>query len=241
MANKKKAKIVEELDEDTVIEEKNIVEEKDDFEELSLEDRVFNIEKKTNAIFVMAIITMIICLVSLIVVIAKDSNNNKKSESSSTNTETTSNESGYSTEAFNVIKGSEIANVSKGKTAVIWIGRQNCGYCKLFAPVVGVVQDEYGFKANYIDLYSIVNSSNGQISDQDSYNALMNMSIDKSCKSYVYDENNQTVPCSKVMESRFGSTPMTLFVKDGKMVGALSGYVQTDGFKEIVEQFGFSK
>ena len=219
MANKKKNKIVEEL---------------------SLEDRVFNIEKKTNAIFVMVIITMIICLVSLIVVIAKNSDS-KKSDSSSASTETTNSESGYSTEAFNVIKGSDIASVSKGKTAVIWIGRQNCGYCKLFAPVVGVVQDEYGFKANYIDLYSLVNSSTGQISDEDSYNALMDMAVDKSCKSFVYDDSNNTIPCSSVMESRFGSTPMTLFVKDGKMVGALSGYVQSDGFRDILEQMGFSK
>ena len=121
MANKKKTKIVEELDEDTVIEEKKEQEEViDDFEELSLEDRVFNIEKKTNAIFVMVIITMILCLVSLIVVIAKN-NDGKKSDSSSTSSETSnSNDSGYSTEAFNVIKGSDIATVSKGKTAIIW-------------------------------------------------------------------------------------------------------------------------
>jgi len=236
--------VIEELDDESTVEEVENLENKEEFVEVSLEDRVYNIEKKTNAIFVMIIITMIISLVSFIVVISKNtsikSNNSSSNTSNNTQTEQ-ADESGYSTASFNKIKAQDIESVSKGKTAVIWIGRQTCGYCALYAPIIESVSKEYGFTANYLDLYSIIDENTGSLADQDGYNILINLGAAKNCKSYVYDNDGKEIACADVLDERFGATPMTLFVKDNKLVGAFSGYTQEEQLSQLVEEFGFSK
>ena len=252
MATNKKNKItkndvVEELEEIEEVEEETLEEVNDnveDFEEVSLEDRVFNIEKKTNTIFVISIITLIIVVISMIILIANGSSSNSTRTSSNTsnNSETeSSSDENYSTAAFNKIKAQDIESVSKGKTAMIWIGRQTCGYCALYAPIVEEVQKEYGFTANYLDLYSIVDSATSTLADEEAYNILMDLEADKSCKSLVTDSNGSAVECGDVLSSRFGATPLTIFVKDNKMVGAFSGYVQASELGSILESYGFKK
>ena len=248
--NKKKDnKSVQELEqiEEIELEEKEEVETTDNnepFEELSLEDRVYNIEKKTNTIFVISIITLIIVLVSMILLIANNSGSSTTKKSTSGGSSTTNEQSSdenYSTAAFNKIKAQDIESVSKGKTAMIWIGRQTCGYCALYAPIVEEVQKTYGFTANYLDLYSIVDASSSTLADEEAYNILMDLKADKSCKSKVTDNNGKTVECGDVLSTRFGATPLTIFVKDNKIVGAFSGYVEASELGSILEEMGFKK
>lgn len=132
----------------------------------------------------------------------------------------------YSIKGFKEIKASDIYNESKGKTIVLWIGRQSCGFCAIYAPVIEDVADDYDIVARYIDLGKIINFNVSQpyISDQDSYNLLENLSGSGEWQ-YFASEN-------------INATPLTLIIRDNKVIGGVSGFVGEDVLEGIFNAAG---
>lgn len=192
----------------------------EDEEEITIEDRIINIEKKTNTTLVLMVITVLLVFITMLFTI---NNSNNSSTTSTEETETST----YSTDAFDVIKGTDIATESKGKTIVVMMGRQGCGYCAAYAPVLGLAQEDYDFVTKYIDLADIIDLEKGTITDEDSYNALMDLDAVSDYETY--------------MEDNFGRTPLTLFIKDSKIIGTISGYVDSDELATQLETYGISK
>lgn len=195
-------------------------EEVEDEEDITMEDRIVNIEKKTNTLLVLMVITVLLVFVTMIFTMSN------KGTTTTTPTDESENSS-YSTAAFDEIKGTDIAKESKGKTIVVMMGRQGCGYCAAYAPVLTLAQESYNFVTKYIDLAEIIDLSKGTITDQDSYDALMNLDAVSDYETFMKDN--------------FGRTPLTLFIKDSKIIGTISGYVDSDELAKQLENNGISK
>ena len=58
---------------------------------------------------------------------------------------------GVDTSAFDVISMSEVKKLSDGKTIVVWIGLDTCGYCQAYSPLIASVSNKYGITARYVD------------------------------------------------------------------------------------------
>lgn len=133
----------------------------------------------------------------------------------------------YDVSSFDKIKVSEIASKSKGETIVIMIGREGCGWCSRYIPILKSAQEEYNFKAKYIDLATIVDIKTFTISDQEAYNTLINIPAEPGFEDFLTTE--------------FGATPLTIIVKDNKIINAFAGYVEESYLSSILESSGFTK
>ena len=95
-------------------------------------------------------------------------------------------------------------------TQVIYIGRSTCGYCVQFLPVLQQAQKDYGYKTKYLDITTV--TEDGQ-------------------KSILEKDNDE-----QFLTTNFGSTPMVILVKDGKLVDGWVGYAEYDTFAKFLEE-----
>lgn len=135
----------------------------------------------------------------------------------------------YDTSVYNVIKPSDIANESKGKTIVLWIGRQSCGYCGMYAPYIKEASDNYGIKAYYVDLAALIDFTVAQpyITDEVEFNILSNLKGEGKWDGFA----NENV----------GGTPLTLIIRDSKVIGGLSGYADTNTIMQVFSDAGLKQ
>lgn len=198
--------------------EKVIDEMEDSYEELSVEERIINIEKKTNITFVLIIITLIVALLTMILVINDNGGTSNQSQESQESVDTT-----YDVSKFEPIKGSEIKSESKGKTIVVLIGRQGCGYCAAYAPLITDVAEKNNVTIRYIDFTDMVDLNTGTITDEKSYNAIKNLEGDGIWEGFG--------------EKAVSGTPYTLIIKNNKVISGVAGAGKTetivDAFKEV--------
>ncbi len=196
----------------------------DEYEELTLEDRVMNIEKKVNWTFGLSVIITIISVLLLIFVLADGTE--KKSNTDSDNSGNSSEvSSDYDVSAFKEIKAQDIKKESKGKNILIYVGRSSCGYCIQYVPILTQVQEKYNkYKTYYIDIAKILdfNSATGGILDSEANEIMQQLDKD-------------------FMESNWGATPLTLVVKDSKLVDSIVGYVDAGTLETLVKENGFVK
>ena len=187
----------------------------DDYEEenLTIEERVINIEKKVKASFALNVITTIL-IVFLLVLLLGGGNAGDMSNTSGTDS---SSGSGYDTSSFNAIAPEQIASLSDNKTIVVWIGYQECGYCQAYAPLLAQVTQEYGITANYIDLTTITEEQ-------------MNIVLALTGKG---DWAN--------FAASFSGTPFTLIIKNNKVVGGINGYTEAANIATAFENAGIKK
>lgn len=203
--------------------EKEELKEIDEYEELTLEDRVMNIEKKVNWTFGLAVIITIISVLLLIFVLA-DGTSSSNSNTNGEPTESSEVASDYDVSEFKEIKAQDIAKESKGKNIIIYVGRSTCGYCVQYVPILKEVQGKYNYKTYYIDIAKILDfeSSTGGILDEDANDIMQK--IDKD-----------------FMKENWGATPLTLVVKDSKLVDSIVGYVNSEALETLVKNNGFAK
>ncbi len=208
----------------------------DEYVELTVEDRIVNIEKKVSIIFVLVIITVCLGIGNALLIVDKVNGGN------STTTDTTQEESGYDTSKFDEITGADIEKESKDETIVVLIARQTCGYCVKYAPIISSVQDKYGFKTKYIDLAKMIDMSSSTLSitDKSSYDGLFNVGVDKTCTTAAYDSNGNLIECKDFINSEFGATPLTLVIKNNKLLYGIAGYVDEATLSSALESVGFS-
>lgn len=135
----------------------------------------------------------------------------------------------YDVSAFTKIKPSELSTISQGKKIVVWIGRQGCSYCSLYAPTIKNVTKDLGIKAYYIDLGAMYDASSGewQLVDEEGYNTITNL-----------QKANEDM---QELMNDFGATPMTLVIKDNTVVNGAMGAVGKEDLSKILEEEGFKK
>ena len=133
--------------------------------------------------------------------------------------------SGYDTSAFKEILGKDVVKESKNKTIVVLVARQTCGYCAIFAPTITEISEENDFQVRYIDLEKIVDiySPNWDVIDQESYDTLVNL---------------KAVAGFETFMDEFGATPMTVVIKDGKIVGGIIGAYPKEDVESALKDAG---
>ena len=221
--NEKDVEIVEEKNEDIFEEE---TENFEDYKELTDSDRILKIEKATKLITILVIIGLLISIVNSIFIISIKYSN--KTNSNTNTNETQEQETSYDTSKFNEITMSDIKKASKGKTIAIFVGRQGCIWCAQYAPIITKAQEKYNFKVQYVDFGKIIDFTKAQptISDKDAYELLVK---------YIEDSK-----FASEIEQGMG-TPMTLFIKDNKLVDFINGFVEEDTLATYLKNNGFDK
>ena len=234
MANKKKnTKRVATVEEDELLEEEkeeeleeakedlNDEEETVDFQDLSIEDRLIKIENKENITLFLVLVTFLLCVILLFGVFSGSSNDrsdtsNYSSNGSNSSTNSSASETegqqAYDTSAMKEISASDIKNESKNETIVMVVGRQNCGYCALYFPILIDVAKDYNITVRYIDFAKIVDFTvqNPYVKDSESYEILQSLTGDGEWKTFA--------------EENIGGTPLTFIIKNNKVIGGVKGY-----------------
>lgn len=194
------------------------------FDELTTEDCLVSIEKKVNATLILVVIMAILAIINLSILVSNNSGQTTTNEDLTPNSTDTS--ADYDVSEFDEIKASDLSKESKNKTIVVYIGRSSCGYCVQFVPILKSVQEKYNFTTKYIDIAKIIDYNSSSISDQDAYNLLTNMKTNSEQKG--------------IME-QFGSTPMTLVIKNNTIVDSIVGATDESTLTKLIEDNGFSK
>lgn len=194
------------------------------FDELTTEDRLVSIEKKVNATLILVVIMAILAIINLSILVSNNSGQTTTNEDLTPNSTDTS--ADYDVSEFDEIKASDLSKESKNKTIVVYIGRSSCGYCVQFVPILKSVQEKYNFTTKYIDIAKIIDYNSSSISDQDAYNLLTNMKTNSEQKG--------------IME-QFGSTPMTLVIKNNTIVDSIVGATDESTLTKLIEDNGFNK
>ena len=209
------------------VEEKDVEKELelDEYEELSLEDRVMNIEKKVTAVLWLVVITMIVAILSLIFVISDDSSKAKSNEGAET-TETETN-SEYDVSKVKEVKAQDLKKESKDKTILVYIGRSTCGYCVQFVPVLKEVQEKHSYTTYYIDIAKILDYTGGT--------GALDKEADEIMQKFATSDSQKDVM------KDWGATPMTLVIKNNKIVDSLVGATDAATLEKMVKNNGLAK
>lgn len=104
--------------------------------------------------------------------------------------------------------------------SVLYIGRETCHFCVQYVPIIENVQEELNFKTYYLDITKV-----------DTTSELFTEFIEKLNKKYEMD--GQT----KEFGEFYGYTPMTVIIKNGKMVDGEIGYMEEVPLKELISKY----
>jgi predicted bacteriocin transport accessory protein len=162
-------------------------------------------------------------MIFLLIMVLGSGNSNNTGNGDSGNYEETV---AYDTSAFKEITPSDISKESKGKTIVVWVGRQSCSYCGMYAPVLEDVGKDNNVTIYYVDLEDLINfdSQYPYISDERNYNILEGLDGIKGWETFAKDN--------------MGGTPLTLIIKDNKVIGGLNGYTEENGVLDEFKRTG---
>lgn len=198
--------------------------EEEEFEELSISDRLVNIEKKNNIILVISIATIFLCLCSMIYII----NGDNTSYANEQPTQTSESDYTYDTSGLDEIKATDIEKESDGETIVVVVARQGCSYCAQYMPVITKVAEKHDVTIKYIDFGKIIDFSSSQptISDSESYEALSNL--------------KGTGDWEDFADVVITGTPNTMFIKDNKIIYGINGSQSEDVIETAFKEAGLA-
>lgn len=211
-------------------ENKKTNDESEYLDDSTVQERLTDIEKKVNITLVLMVILIIIGIALIFGVFGEESKKSYTSDNTNTQDSGESVDSAsYSTDDFKEISASGISSESKNETIVIMIGRQGCGYCAAYAPIITATAKEFGITVRYIDLAKIIDFSSNPatIIDNTSYNTLINLSGSGEWKDFA--------------KNGMGGTPLTLIVKNNKVVGGIQGSAYAEDVEEAFTNAGLSK
>ena len=196
----------------------------EEFEELSISDRLVNIEKKNNIILVISIATIFLCLCSMIYII----NGDNTSYANEQTTQTSESDYTYDTSGLDEIKATDIEKESDGETIVVVVARQGCSYCAQYMPVITKVAEKHDVTIKYIDFGKIIDFSSSQptISDSESYEALSNL--------------KGTGDWEDFADVVITGTPNTMFIKDNKIIYGINGSQSEDVIETAFKEAGLA-
>ena len=99
----------------------------------------------------------------------------------------------------------------------------------MYAPYINEATANYGIKAYYIDLAELVDFTVAQpyISDAEEFGILSGLKGSGKWDGFA--------------EENVGGTPLTLIIKDSKVIGGLSGYSDTNTIMQVFADAGLKK
>ncbi len=166
---------------------------------------------------------MLICLYIIIALLALNiiisaingtsGSRNSTNENTKSTTTTTQATADYDVSKFKAIDANQFIDAYNGdETKLIYLGRPDCGFCVKFVPVLTEVQNKYKFETLYLDINTV---------NQDDVNRIIAL-------------NNDFFSGS---DTAYGYTPMTLIVKDGKILDSQIGYSSASTLEALVSKY----
>lgn len=163
---------------------------------------------------------ILICLYALIAILVINTTILLVKDGGTTKTESdseTSENVDYDVSMFTSVTADTLGDNVSGDTAkIVYIGRDSCGYCVQFLPVLQQAQEDYDYETLYLDITTVTTTE-----QQD--------------KILAFDNEE------KFLEENFGGTPMVLLMKDGKLVDTWIGYAEYSEYSAWLEENGFAK
>lgn len=170
-------------------------------------------EEILNKILKCLYVLIIIMIVNTILLIAGISGNGSSNNDSNEKTSEEENIE-YDVSMFKAIDADGLVSAfNSSDMQVIYFGRATCGYCVQFLPALQQAQSDFGYTTLYLDITTV--------------------SEDDLTKIVALDES--------FFNEYYGSTPLTLLVKDGKIVDSQVGYSDYDTFANLLTKNGFTK
>ncbi len=157
---------------------------------------------------------IIIALLALNIIISAIKGSSNSSETNKkTTTTTTETIANYDVSSFKAINTDEFIEAFNGsENTLIYLGRPDCGYCIKFVPVLTEVQNKYKFQTLYLDINTV---------SQEDVNRIIALDND-------FFTGKDTA---------YGYTPMTLIVKDGKIVDSQIGHSSASTLEALVSKY----
>lgn len=119
----------------------------------------------------------------------------------------------YDVSTFTEITAEDYVNLFKSdEFALVYIGREDCGYCRYFIPVLKEAQETYDFTVYYLDMNKL---------SQETFTMLQNLDPE--------------------IKENLGQTPYTIISKNGKIVDSFLGYGEISKFGPFLETNGIKK
>lgn len=103
----------------------------------------------------------------------------------------------------------------------LFIGRNSCSACAYYVPIVQITMAKQGFSVNYLELEGIDTES-------DSFKKLVDI------MDYKYTLNDQ----EGTLGTFLGNTPMTVIIKNKKIVYGYIGSIEEEKLTHIVKEYG---
>lgn len=172
-----------------------------------------NYTELLNKILICLYALIAILVINTTILLVKDGGTSTKSGS---NAETSENVD-YDVSMFTSVTADTLGDaVSEDTAKIVYIGRDSCGYCVQFLPVLQQAQEDYDYETLYLDITTVTTTE-----QQD--------------KILAFDNEE------KFLEENFGGTPMVLLMKDGKLVDTWIGYAEYSEYSAWLEENGFAK
>ena len=134
----------------------------------------------------------------------------------------------YDTSDFKEISAKDIVNESKNQLIVVMIGRQGCGYCAIYAPLLNEVAKDYNIQIRYINFLNLVDIYTGDPNNQEEYDIIKNLDAVEEFKGFGEAASLE-------------GTPTTLFIENNKIIYGINGYVPKTTIENVFKTVGLKK
>lgn len=162
----------------------------------------------------MYVIIALLVIIGIIMVVAPKSSNWSSSNNDSKEEE---NLGEYDVSMFTEVTTDNLKKSIEGDSVkIVYIGRATCGYCVQFLPILQEAQEKFGYKTLYLDITTITT--------EEQQKKIMELDNDE-----------------KFLEENFGSTPMVLAFKNGKMIDTWIGYAEYDDYAKWLKDLGLKE
>ncbi len=165
------------------------------------------LNKIKNCLYV--IIVLLIINLFVIIIVNGDP---KEEEVTDTTNQTTSQEevAEYDVSMFEAIDVDGLKEAfNSDEIQVVYFGRETCGYCVQFLPILQQAQEEFGYQTLYVDVTTVDEEGMEEIQGLDSF-----------------------------LEENYGTTPLVILVKDGELIEGHIGYAEYDTFAQFLTDNG---
>lgn len=157
-----------------------------------------------------AIVILLIINLLVVILVNGDTKDTEKTEKTETPTETETETGEYDVSMFETIDLDGLKDTfNSDEIEVVYFGRPTCSYCVQFLPVLQKAQSEFGYTTKYVDISTISEDDAEEIKDMDDF-----------------------------LNENYGTTPLVILVKDGKLIEGHIGYAEYDTFVEFLNDNG---
>lgn len=210
---------------------KDLEDELDELDELD-EPKDVTVMDMLNRIVVCLIVIAIILAINTTVLIFKNNDSSSNKDTNTSNNSGTTSDNDESSANYDVSKMKELSLSdalglfdNKDETYVLYIGRPDCSACITYVPTLNEAQENLGYTTQYLNLNNIDTKS-------DDYTKFINKLSVKYTMSISGEEKTET------FGTWMGYTPMTIIIKDGKMVDGEIGAISYSTLVSLLENNG---